>query len=252
MIWSKVSRASARTVGEKSSGSWLMNLFYYYYDILDDYGLNNIGLFVGGWLFIFLFSYLLLISYSYGIIAVFLVFVLLVSVWFLQNDLFSYYLVVFSFLIVLVFAAFIDFVVSYDILILMLVYVSSTVVVYSWNYMNLQDICLFLLLLIVFVYVMFEFIGFSGLGMSVARVSVLNVICGNSLIMVFIGWEYLGVCSYGLINWWNSRVGCGIKAVLFNKFGDISFIGLLCVIYNYFGCFSNVFELNSIGFYCLF
>jgi NADH-quinone oxidoreductase subunit L len=46
----------------------------------------------------------------------------------------------------------------------------------------------------------------------------------NNLIVLFFGWEVVGLCSYLLISFWKERqesVKSGFKALLYNKVGDI-------------------------------
>ena len=46
----------------------------------------------------------------------------------------------------------------------------------------------------------------------------------NNLILVFFGWELVGLCSYLLISFWKERqqsVKSSFKALLYNKLGDI-------------------------------
>jgi NADH-quinone oxidoreductase subunit L len=46
----------------------------------------------------------------------------------------------------------------------------------------------------------------------------------NNLIVVFFGWEVVGLCSYLLISFWKERqesVKSGFKALLYNKVGDL-------------------------------
>ena len=46
----------------------------------------------------------------------------------------------------------------------------------------------------------------------------------NNLIVVFFGWEVVGLCSYLLISFWKERqqsVKSSFKALLYNKLGDI-------------------------------
>jgi NADH-quinone oxidoreductase subunit L len=46
----------------------------------------------------------------------------------------------------------------------------------------------------------------------------------NNLIVLFFGWEGVGLCSYLLISFWKERqqsVKSGFKALLYNKLGDI-------------------------------
>lgn len=60
------------------------------------------------------------------------------------------------------------------------------------------------------------------------------VISGN-LILMFFGWEMIGLTSFLLINFWSTRVGtlkAAFKAYTFNKVSDVSlFFGLLLVYY---------------------
>ena len=46
----------------------------------------------------------------------------------------------------------------------------------------------------------------------------------NNLIVVFFGWEVVGLCSYLLISFWKEKqesVKSSFKALLYNKLGDI-------------------------------
>lgn len=59
------------------------------------------------------------------------------------------------------------------------------------------------------------------------------LVIGNSLFIVFIGWEGIGLFSYLLINFWNDRLNANrsaLKAIIVNKLGD-SFIFLLIAFY---------------------
>ena len=60
------------------------------------------------------------------------------------------------------------------------------------------------------------------------------LVTGDTLTVIFIGWEGIGIFSYLLINFWNDRLNANrsaFKAVFVNKIGD-SFIFLLISIYN--------------------
>ena len=60
----------------------------------------------------------------------------------------------------------------------------------------------------------------------------------NNLILVFFGWELVGLCSYLLISFWKEKqesVKSSFKALLYNKVGDI--ILLLAI--------STAFELSK-------
>ena len=59
------------------------------------------------------------------------------------------------------------------------------------------------------------------------------LVTGDTLLVVFIGWEGIGIFSYLLINFWNDRLNANrsaFKAIFVNKLGD-SFIFLLISIY---------------------
>ena len=46
----------------------------------------------------------------------------------------------------------------------------------------------------------------------------------NNLIVVFFGWEVVGLCSYLLISFWKERqesIKSSFKALVYNKLGDI-------------------------------
>jgi NADH-quinone oxidoreductase subunit L len=63
--------------------------------------------------------------------------------------------------------------------------------------------------------------------------SMLVLVLGDSLIMVFVGWEGVGLCSYLLISFWYTDVEkakAGMKAFVTNRVGDAGFllgVGLL-------------------------
>ena len=49
----------------------------------------------------------------------------------------------------------------------------------------------------------------------------------NNLIVVFFGWEVVGLCSYLLISFWKEKqesVKSSFKALLYNKVGDLSLL----------------------------
>ena len=70
----------------------------------------------------------------------------------------------------------------------------------------------------------------------------LLTLSGN-LIIMFIGWEGVGLCSYLLISYWykkESASKAGVKAFVVNKIGDVFFI---------FGIISILFFLKNLNFY---
>ncbi len=68
--------------------------------------------------------------------------------------------------------------------------------------------------------------------------SMLLLILANSPIIMFIGWEGVGVCSYFLISYYykdNENVVAGNKAFLTNRVGDAGFVTGMCVLFFYAG-----------------
>jgi NADH-quinone oxidoreductase subunit L len=57
--------------------------------------------------------------------------------------------------------------------------------------------------------------------------SMLVLVLGDSLLLTFLGWEGVGVCSYLLISFWferNSAAVAGKKAFIANRVGDVGFL----------------------------
>ncbi len=66
---------------------------------------------------------------------------------------------------------------------------------------------------------------FSYLNLFVA--SMLLLVLGNSLLVLFVGWELVGLCSYLLIGFWFEReraASSGRKAFIVNRIGDAGFL----------------------------
>lgn len=62
------------------------------------------------------------------------------------------------------------------------------------------------------------------------------VISGNTL-MIFLGWELIGLTSFVLINFWTTRkatLKSAFKAFSFNKFSDVSFLAFIVLTYLFF------------------
>jgi NADH-quinone oxidoreductase subunit L len=68
--------------------------------------------------------------------------------------------------------------------------------------------------------------------------SMIGIIISGNLLMIFMFWELVGLCSYLLVGFWyekRSATNSAMKAFLVNRIGDIGlFIGILLV-YRYFG-----------------
>ncbi len=89
--------------------------------------------------------------------------------------------------------------------------------------------------------------------------SMLLLVLANNLIIIFIGWKLVGLCSYGLIGFYyrderkywiggpapfafDKPSACGVKAFIVTSVGDMLMLGGILIIYYYSGTF-NVLEL---------
>jgi NADH-quinone oxidoreductase subunit L len=69
----------------------------------------------------------------------------------------------------------------------------------------------------------------------------LLLILGNNLLVMFVGWEGVGLCSYLLIGYWYSddaNARAGIKAFLTNRVGDFAFLIGIFATFKLFGTLS--------------
>jgi NADH-ubiquinone oxidoreductase chain 5 len=76
----------------------------------------------------------------------------------------------------------------------------------------------------------------------------LLLISGDNLIVMFLGWEGVGLCSYLLINFWFTRVSANkaaMKAMIVNRVGDFGFaLGILGLYYVFQSVnFSTIFSM---------
>ncbi|MGH0029601.1 MAG: NADH-quinone oxidoreductase subunit L [Myxococcota bacterium] len=70
--------------------------------------------------------------------------------------------------------------------------------------------------------------------------SMLMLVLGDNLVLLFLGWEGVGLCSYLLIGFWYSdrfNAYCGSKAFIVNRIGDF---GFLVGIFLLFGALASV------------
>lgn len=77
--------------------------------------------------------------------------------------------------------------------------------------------------------------------------SMLLLVMGSNYIVMFIGWEGVGLCSYLLIGFWNKNFEYGNaarKAFIMNRVGDLGFLIGIFLIINLFGTveYTEVFE----------
>jgi NADH-quinone oxidoreductase subunit L len=77
--------------------------------------------------------------------------------------------------------------------------------------------------------------------------SMLVLVMGDSFLMMFVGWELVGLCSYLLIGFWFSEVKnseAGRKAFVVNRIGDVAFVLGILLIFVTFGSltYTDVFK----------
>ena len=97
--------------------------------------------------------------------------------------------------------------------------VSTFVIWYSFNYMY-NDPFQLRFLSYIYLFTLFMII----------------LITSSDLVVFLVGWEGVGICSFLLISFWNSRVNAckaSLKAIIFNRIGDMGFlIALSLICYN--------------------
>lgn len=65
----------------------------------------------------------------------------------------------------------------------------------------------------------------------------LLLVLGNNMLVMFVGWEGVGLCSYLLIGYWFSdenNAKAGMKAFIVNRIGDIGFLLAIFLTFKYF------------------
>ncbi|MBI4618681.1 MAG: NADH-quinone oxidoreductase subunit L [Desulfobacterales bacterium] len=83
--------------------------------------------------------------------------------------------------------------------------------------------------------------------------SMLVLVCANNFLMMFVGWEGVGLCSYLLIGFWYQRkepADAGKKAFVVNRIGDYGFLLAMMLIFVTFGTlnFKEVFNIAHYNF----
>jgi NADH-quinone oxidoreductase subunit L len=88
---------------------------------------------------------------------------------------------------------------------------------------------------------------FTYLNLFVA--AMLTLVLGESLVLTFVGWEGVGLCSYLLIGFWYSdqaKAFAGRKAFVTNRIGDFGFLIGLFALFSIFGTASYA-ELQGLA-----
>jgi NADH-quinone oxidoreductase subunit L len=68
--------------------------------------------------------------------------------------------------------------------------------------------------------------------------AMIGIIISGNLLMIFMFWELVGLCSYLLVGYWyekKSATNAAIKAFLVNRIGDVGFFIGILLLYRYFG-----------------
>ncbi|MEX0769702.1 MAG: NADH-quinone oxidoreductase subunit L [Balneolaceae bacterium] len=68
--------------------------------------------------------------------------------------------------------------------------------------------------------------------------AMLNLVLGNNLLLLFLGWEGVGLCSYLLIGFWYTDMAKSIaakKAFIYNRIGDFAFLIAMFMIFQTVG-----------------
>lgn len=95
--------------------------------------------------------------------------------------------------------------------------VSSLVHLYSIEYMNIDPH-------------QGRFMGY----LSLFTFFMLILVCADNFVLMFLGWEGIGLASFLLIGFWYTRIQAGksaIKAMLVNRVGDLGLVLGLCAIF---------------------
>lgn len=74
--------------------------------------------------------------------------------------------------------------------------------------------------------------------LTLFTLSMFVLITSNNLVQLFIGWEGVGVCSFLLINFWDSRIAANssaLKAIIVNRVGDFGLVFSLILLSKQFG-----------------
>ena len=85
--------------------------------------------------------------------------------------------------------------------------------------------------------------------MSLFTASMLGLIISNNLLMMFVFWEMVGLCSYLLIGFWfhkPSAANAAKKAFIVTRFGDFGFLVAILVLYANTGTFDTA-ELSGLA-----
>ena len=111
--------------------------------------------------------------------------------------------------------------------------ITSLVLIYSLDYLNGDP----------YHVKFFSYLNFFAFSM-------LTMVLAKNYLVMFLGWEGVGLASYLLVNFWDTRNlanKSALKAVIFNRVGDIFFFAFLALMFIGYGSFdfSVIFPLSS-------
>ena len=111
--------------------------------------------------------------------------------------------------------------------------ITSLVLIYSLDYLNGDP----------YHVKFFSYLNFFAFSM-------LTMVLAKNYLVMFLGWEGVGLASYLLVNFWDTRNlanKSALKAVIFNRVGDIFFFAFLALMFIGYGSFdfSIIFPLCS-------
>jgi len=79
--------------------------------------------------------------------------------------------------------------------------------------------------------------------------AMLNLVLGNNLLLLFLGWEGVGLCSYLLIGFWYTDMAksdAAKKAFLYNRVGDFAFLVAMFMVFSTVGSLDFDVILNNL------
>ena len=83
--------------------------------------------------------------------------------------------------------------------------------------------------------------------LNLFMLSMINLILANNFVLMFLGWEGVGVCSYLLIGFWFENkdfASAGKKAFVFNRIGDFGFILGMFLLFFTVGKYTNIYTFD--------
>ena len=80
--------------------------------------------------------------------------------------------------------------------------------------------------------------------------SMLTLVLANNLVVTFVGWEGVGVCSYWLVSYYfdrDSAASAGKKAFLYNRVGDLGLLYAMFLLFNHLHTLNYLDVFHRVG-----